>query len=205
MKRYIIFLICLISAFYACTISLSPKSAKGAVGDNIDFTITVKHIHLPCLLAMNATEFKYDKVSLLKESAWDSINPVTYEKTITVRLDQAGKGEINVSRTCPIRTSDAIVNIDITGTSQRTDLTTVLSETKKWLSAVSKGDTFSLQNLKSLKEWLTGNYETYLPKANPETTKKKITEFIGKLNKVLILADSLRQAALDASKSDLLK
>jgi hypothetical protein len=205
MKRYIIFLISFISIYFACTISISPKSAQGAVSDNIDFTITVKHIHLPCLLAMDATEFKYDKVSLIKESAWDSINPVTYEKTITVRLDQAGKGEINVSRTCPIRTSDAKVNIDITGTSRKTDLTTVLSETKKWLSALSKGDTLSLQNLKSLKEWLAGNYETYLPKTNPEKTKKKITEFIKSLDKILILADSLRQAALDASKSDLLK
>ena len=205
MTRYILIFICLISAFYACTISISPKSAQGAVGENVDFKVLVKHIHLPCLLAMDATDFKYDKVSLIKESAWDSINPVTYEKTITVRLDQAGKGEINISRTCPIRTSDAIVNIDITGTSQKTDLTTVLSETKKWLSALSKGDTLSLQNLKSLKEWLTGNYETYLPKTNPEKTKKKITEFIGNLDKVLILADSLRQAAIEASKSDLLK
>lgn len=205
MKRHILIFICLISAFYACTISISPKSAKGAVGDNIDFKVLVKHIHLPCLLVMDATEFKYDKVSLIKETAWDSINPVTYEKTITVRLDQAGKGEINVSRTCPIRTSDAIVNIDITGTSQKTDLTTVLSETKKWLSEVSKGDTFSLQNLKSLKEWLVGNYKNYLPKTNPEKTKKKITEFIKSLDKILILADSLSQAALDAAKNDLLK
>ncbi len=205
MKRYIITIIGLVSIYYACTISISPKSAQGAVGDNINFRVIVKHIHLPCLLAMDATEFKYDKVSLIKESAWDSINPITYEKTITVRLDQAGKGEINISRTCPIRTSDAKVNIDITGTSQKTDLTTVLSETKKWLSGLSKSDTLSLQNLKSLKEWLAGNYGAYLPKTNPEKMKKKIIEFIKDLDKVLILADNLRQTALDVSKSDLLK
>jgi len=205
MKRYIIFFISLISIYYACNISISPKSAQGAVGDNIDFKILVKHIHLPCLLAMNATEFEYDKVSLLKESAWDSINPVTYEKTITVRLDQAGKGEIDANRTCPIRTSEEKVAIDIKGKAQGTDLTAVLVETKKWLSSVSKGDTLSLQNLKSLKEWLTGNYETYLSKSNPEKTRKIITELIGKLDKVLILADSLKQAAIEAAKSEILK
>jgi hypothetical protein len=205
MIRHIIFFIALVSIYYACTISLSPKSAQGSIGDNIDFKITVKHIHLPCLLAINATEFKYDKVTLLKETGWDTINAVTFEKTITVRLDHEGKGEIDVSRTCPIRTSEVKVNIDITGTKLGTDLTAVLGETKKWLVAVSKGDTASLGHLKSLKEWLIGNSETYLPKTNTEQTHKKFAKFLARLDKVLALADSLKQAALDASKSAILK
>jgi len=205
MKRYITFFIVLVSFYYACTISLSPKSAQGKVGDNIDFKITVDHIHLPCLLAIDATEFKYDKVSLLKESVWDSLNPTTFEKTITVRLDREGEGEIDVSRTCPIRTSEAKAAIDIKGKAQATDLTIVLAETKKWLIALSKGDTTSLQNIKSLREWLLGNYETYLPKKNSEKTREKISEFIRKLDKVLALADSLKIAATEASKSEILK
>lgn len=205
MRRYIIFFILLVSSYFACTISLTPKSAQGSVGENIAFKVTVKHIHLPCLLAIDATEFKYDKVTLVKETEWDTINPITFEKTITVRLDQAGKGEINVSRTCPIRTSDAKVNIDIAGISQKTDLTTVLGETKKWLVALSKGDSASLGQLKSLREWLSGNAETYLPKKNAEEMKKNLAKFLARLDKVLALADSLKQATIKATKSEILK
>jgi hypothetical protein len=205
MRRYIIFFIALVSSYFACTISLTPKSAQGSVGENIDFKVTVKHIHLPCLLAIDATEFTYDKVTLVKETDWDTINPITFEKTITVRLDQAGKGEINVSRTCPIRTSDAKVNIDIAGISQKTDLTVVLGETKKWLVALSKGDSTSLGQLKSLREWLSGNAETYLPKKNAEETQKKLAKFLARLDKVLALADSLKQATIEATKSEILK
>ena len=205
MRRYIIFFIVLVGSFYACTISLSPKSAKGTVGENIDFKIKVQHIHLPCLLAVDATEFKYDKVTLVKETKWDTINPITFEKTITVRLDQAGKGEINVSRTCPIRTSDAKVNIDIAGISRKTDLNAVLNETKKWLVALSKGDSASLGQLKSLREWLSGNAATYLPKTNAENTQKKLAKFLARLDKVLALADSLKQATIEATKSEILK
>ena len=205
MRSYIIFFIALVSSYYACTISLAPKSAQGSVGDNIDFKITVKHIHLPCLLVINATDFKYDKVTLLKETEWDTINPITFEKTITVRLDQAGKGEISVSRTCPIRTSDAKVNIDIAGISRKTDLNAVLSETKKWLVAMSKGDSASLGQLKSLREWLSGNAETYLPKKNAKETQKNLSKFLTRLDKVLALADSLKQTTIEATKSEIFR
>ena len=201
MKRYINFVVGLVSIYYACTISISPKSAQGEIGDKLDFKITVKHIHLPCLLAINATEFKYDKVSLLKESAWDSINPITFEKTITVRLDRDGKGEIDVSRTCPIRTSEAKVEIEIKGK----DLTAVLAETKKWLEAASNGDTISLNRLKSLQEWFSGNYEMYLPKKNTDQWRKNFLQFLNKLKKLVVLVDSLKVVASEVSKSEILK
>ena len=203
MKKYITILVVLVSVYFACNISITPRTTQGSVGDKLDFKVTVKHIHLPCLLAINATEFKYDNVSLIKESGWDSINPVTFEKTITVRLDREGKGGIEVSRTCPIRTSEAKVAIDIKGTGKETDLTTVIAETKKWVSTLSKGDTLSLQNLKSLKEWLSGNYETYLPKTSPESTRKKIAKFLVELDEVLALADSLKKAASELAKSEI--
>jgi len=204
MKRCANLLIVFIGLFYACNISISPNPAKGAVGDTLNFKVIVNNIHLPCLLAISATEFKLNKVSLVKETDWDTINSVTFEKTITVQLNDAGKGEITISRTCPIRTSEAKVTIDIKGKDQLPEtghnLSEKLQEAKKYLMILSKGDTLSLNKLKSLQKWLLEN----LPKTN-QTETQKIKQFLAQLDKVLAIADSLKKAAQEAIKSEILR
>lgn len=197
-KRYANLLIILVSYFYACNITISPKTTQGKIGDTINFKVVVKNIHLPCLLAMGASEFKFDKVSLLKETSWDTINSVTFEKSITVRLNYQGKGEIVISRVCPIRTSEVKATIEIKGNDQADELSLVLKEIKKWLLNLSKGDTLSLRNLKSLREWLFANSATYLPKTNQTEVEKKIEQFLAQLDKVLAISDSLKKAASEA-------
>lgn len=192
MRKYLLFLIGLISIYYPCTITIAPKSASGWVGDSIKFKITVKNIHLPCLLTINATQFNYDKVSLIKASDWDTINVTTFEKTILVRLERSGVGEISISRTCPIRTSEAKVTIDIKQKEVKNTFTSVTKEIKQLLVAISQNDSL-IQRLKSLRAWLT------------DSSELKDEKLLRELNKILILADSLKKKAMEVSKSAILK
>ncbi|MEO0113882.1 MAG: hypothetical protein ABIK93_00205 [candidate division WOR-3 bacterium] len=200
MRRIIITSIALLGIFYACNISVVPQTASGVVGDSLEFKVIVKNIHLPCLLAIEATQFKFDKVSLQKESDWDSVNVTTFEKKITVRLDRAGQGFIDASRTCPIRTSTAKATIEIKEKYRAKELTAILEEAKILLKAFSDDDTSKLHSLRSLKESLSNHVKALLKEKDQTEIKKQITRLKVQLEKVLILADSLRKTCEEALK-----
>ncbi|MFC1905039.1 4Fe-4S binding protein [Chloroflexota bacterium] len=84
----------------ACTITITPDSASGNVGDTITFTIDVQKTHRTCLIPIDETEINLRGMEIVSQSLWKAVSSEIHRKEITVRLTEVGEGLIEVSREC---------------------------------------------------------------------------------------------------------
>lgn len=85
----------------ACTITITPDSATGYVGDILTFTIDVQKTHRTCLIPIDETEINLKGMELVSQTLWQQVSSEVHRKDISVRLTEVGEGLIEVIRECP--------------------------------------------------------------------------------------------------------
>jgi len=97
----------------ACIITISPGNSSGFVGDTLTFTINVQKTHRTCLVPIDETQIKLQKLEIVSQTGWKQISSEVNQKKITVRLKEVGEGSIEVIRICSKGGDDEIVKVII--------------------------------------------------------------------------------------------
>ena len=58
----------------ACTITITPDSATGYVGDILTFTIDVQKTHRTCLTPIDETEINLRGMELVSQTLWQQVS-----------------------------------------------------------------------------------------------------------------------------------
>lgn len=169
-------LISLIVSTEACSIKITPDKSFGLVGEEVKVTISVRNQHIPCPLAITASEISVDNGIIVSQTDWQKKNATDYEKSLIIKLTAVPKTSINVKRVCDIKTSQTIAQIEVKN-STPSDFKTInlnLKETTtKLLDELGK-----LYSLRS-------NLKTISQSEKDPVQKKKISDIIIQLDSVI--------------------
>lgn len=169
-------------ALDACTIKITPEKSSGAVGDEIKVTVGVFNQHIPCRLDIDATQITVTGATITNQTAWLKKTATQYEKTLTIKLTTPPKAQVNVQRTCDIKTSQASAQIEITGN--------LVSDFKTVSQSVKESSNKLLEELAKL-SLMRSTLETLSATEKDPATKKKITDLAAKLDSVFKYSQKL--------------
>lgn len=174
--KSITLLMILFSIMQACTIKITPEKTNGVVGEEIKVLLSVKNQHIPCPININESKISVSGATIVNQTEWNKKSTVEYEKSLTIKLTSAGKTEVNLNRSCDIKTLQTSATIEVKNNAPLDVKSTTLSIKETTLKLLTE-----LAKLSSLND----NLKTLSQAEKNATTKKNLAGISTQLDSIL--------------------
>jgi uncharacterized membrane protein len=160
----------------ACIIKITPEKTSGVVGEEVKVLVSVRNIHFPCQLDINASEIVVNGAVITSQTDWKKKSAAEYEKSLVIKLTTSPKATISIKRTCDIKTSEGSYVIEVKSNSK--------PDFKNTKAELQKSSTNILNELGRLLI-LQKDLESLSQSEKDPKIKKEVLNLLGQLDSVI--------------------